>query len=153
MIQFKAPEQVSTVASPKVFLAGSIEEGVAEEWQDKAVRLFSESDVTILNPRRDEWDPTWEQRIDNIEFKHQVEWELNGMDMADMILFYFDPKTKSPITLLELGLHATSGKCLMICPQGFWRKGNVDIICERNAIPQFETIEACVEYIKLQIAK
>ncbi|MEI8223854.1 MAG: nucleoside 2-deoxyribosyltransferase domain-containing protein [bacterium] len=153
MIQFKAPELVPTVSSPKIFLAGSIEEGVAEQWQDHVVQLFGNTDVTLLNPRRDAWDPSWIQSIENIEFKKQVEWELNGMDMADYIIFYFDPNTKSPVTLLELGLHAKEGKCLMICPQGFWRKGNVDIVCERNAIPTFESLETCVDYVKSMLQK
>lgn len=153
MIEFKAPAVIPTATFPKVFLAGSIEEGTAELWQDHVVRLFAETDIAILNPRRDAWDPSWVQIIENLEFKKQVEWELNGLDISDYIIFYFDPKTKSPVTMLELGLHATTGKCLMICPHGFWRKGNIDIVCERNAIPQFETLEACVDYIKTQVKK
>lgn len=153
MIQFKAPEEVTPVTFPKVFLAGSIEEGVAEEWQDRAARLLSDADLVILNPRREEWDPSWVQAIENIEFKRQVEWELNGMDMADHIIFYFDPATRSPITLLELGIHAPSGKCLMVCPGGFWRKGNVDIVCERYALPQFDSLEACIDYLKMTVQK
>ena len=50
-----------------------------------------------------------------------------------------------------VGLHAAGGKCLMVCPDGFWRKGNVDIVCERYAIPQFETLEACAEYLRSQM--
>ena len=152
VIHIKAPEMVPSVSTPKIFLAGSIEEGTAEHWQDHVVNLFSGSAVTILNPRRDAWDPTWVQSIANPEFKKQVEWELNGLDSADYIIFYFDPRTKSPVTMLELGLHAKEGKCFMVCPDGFWRKGNVDIVCERLAIPQFATVESCVEYIKSQIA-
>ena len=153
MAHFKAPQEIPAVSGPKIFLAGSIEEGVAEEWQDRAARLLADSDVVILNPRRDEWDPSWEQRIDNVEFRRQVEWELNGMDMADWIVFYFDPATRSPVTLLELGLHAQSGRCLMVCPDGFWRKGNVDIVCERYAVPQFATLDACIGFLKDEIEK
>ena len=29
--------------------------------------------------------------------------------------------------MLELGLHARSGKVVLFCPEGFWRKGNVDL--------------------------
>lgn len=151
MIQFKAPVAIPTATPPKVFLAGSIEEGIAEYWQDHVVHLLKDTDIAILNPRRDTWDHAWVQSIQNLEFKKQVEWELNGLDMADYIIFYFDPKTKSPVTMLELGLHARKGKCLMVCPDGFWKKGNVDILCERLAIPQFATLETCVEYLQLQI--
>ena len=152
MKHYKSPEFVPAVSSPKVFLAGSIEEGTAEHWQDRVADLLSDVDITILNPRRDAWDPSWIQSIENPEFKKQVEWELNGMDMADYIIFYFDPKTKSPVTMLELGLHAKEGKCLMICPDGFWRKGNVDIICERMAIPTFDSLEHVTNYLKTVVS-
>jgi len=66
------------------------------------------------------------------------------LEMADTILLYFDPKTKSPISLLELGLFAKSGKMMVCCPEGFWRKGNVDIVCERYRIPQFESLEELI---------
>jgi hypothetical protein len=59
----------------------------------------------------------------------------------------FDPNTKSPISLLELGLHASSEKMVVICPEGFWRKGNVDIVCEKHNIKQVKDIDELVEYI------
>ena len=64
------------------------------------------------------------------------------------IVFFMDKDTKSPITLLELGLHAKSGNCCVYCPDGFWKKGNVDIICERYNIPMVENIDGLVKYIK-----
>jgi hypothetical protein len=62
-----------------------------------------------------------------------VNWELDAMDQSDIIVFYFDPDTKSPVTLMELGLHANSGSATLIvcCPEGFWRRGNVEIVCDR----------------------
>jgi hypothetical protein len=101
--------------------------GAAENWQDRVVRLLSDRDVVFLNPRRESWDSTWEQSIDNPKFFEQVDWELDSLDKASHILMYFDPNTKSPISLLELGLFARSYKLLVICPEGFWRKGNVDV--------------------------
>jgi len=67
------------------------------------------------------------------------------MECADKILMYFDPKTKSPISLLELGLFANSNKLIVVCPKGFWRKGNVDIVCRRYEIEQAETIENAIQ--------
>jgi hypothetical protein len=54
---------------------------------------------------------------------------------------YFHPETKAPISLLELGLHAASGKIIVVCPDGFWRKGNVEIVCTRYNIPMFNSLE------------
>jgi len=46
---------------------------------------------------------------ENEHFVEQVTWELNALAYADLILMYFDPRTKSPITLLELGCFSKDG--------------------------------------------
>ena len=35
---------------------------------------------------------------------------------------------RAPITLLELGLFARSGKLIVCCPDGYWRKGNIEVV-------------------------
>ena len=83
----------------------------------------------------------------NPHFKEQVNWELDALEQADWIIFYFDKHTKSPITLLELGLFATSKKLLVCCPEGYWKKGNVDIVCQRNQIPQVKDLDAIITWL------
>ena len=123
-----------------LFLAGSIEMGTAEEWQTRISLYLADKNVLIFNPRRQDWDSSWEQKIENDKFREQVEWELNALEEVDKILIYFDPETKSPISLLELGLHAKSGKVVVCCPEGFWRKGNVDIVCKKYGILQIKRL-------------
>ena len=130
-----------------IFLAGSIEMGVAEKWQDRIINELKDSDLLFLNPRRDDWDNSWIQSIDNEQFRQQVEWELDGLEKADLIIIYFDKDTKSPITLLELGLF--KDKLMVVCcPEGFYRKGNVDIICKRYNITQVDSLEKLIEGLK-----
>lgn len=124
---------------PIVFLAGSIEQGAASMWQDEAVEAFAAMDVTVLNPRREQWDSRWKEDPANEKFLEQVTWELEGLERANLILMYFDPQTKSPISLLELGLHKDK-QILVCCPEGFWRRGNVQIVCERYHIPFFDSL-------------
>ena len=133
---------------PSVFLAGSIEMGKAVDWQTYLSNELSEENVLILSPRRDDWDSSWEQKIENPQFKEQVEWELNALDYADIIVMYFDPLTKSPISLLELGLYADTGKLIVCCPEGFWRKGNVDIVCQKYNIPIVTNLDKLIEIVK-----
>jgi Nucleoside 2-deoxyribosyltransferase like len=129
----------------RIFLAGSIETGKAEQWQERIVNAMSDvSNLVILNPRRDDWDDSWEQRADNPQFFEQVSWELDMLDAADIVVMYLAPGTKSPISLLELGLYARSGKLKVCCPEGFWRRGNVEMVCGRYQIPLFETLEALI---------
>lgn len=132
-----------------IFLAGSIEMGLAKDWQKLTENAFTKVDpsvaITILNPRRDDWDSSWEQSIDNPNFKFQVEWEINGLKLSDKILMYFDPNTMAPITLLELGLFADPQKLLVCCPKGFWKKGNVDVVCNMYGIQQVDSFEEMIE--------
>lgn len=135
-----------------VFTAGSIENGAAEDWQSELIFELSKYPVTVLNPRRKDWDWTWEQSIDNPKFKEQVLWELEGLGRADVIPLHFCKDTRSPISLLELGLMANSGKLIVYCPEGFWRKGNVDIVCSEWSNPVFSDKKAWLSAIKERIS-
>lgn len=131
--------------STRVFIAGSIEMGNAEPWQDKFNMFGPNKDVLILNPRRDDWDNSIEQSVHNPYFHEQLKWEHLGLTLCDEVFFYFDPNTKSPISLLELGLVSEAGKEVTVCcPQGFWRKGNVDFICLKYKHKMVDSID---EYI------
>jgi len=146
MKEIKAPRFVNDKVAT-VFLAGSIEMGAAEQWQSRAVALLASTGWTILNPRRNDWDSSWEQNINNPQFYEQVNWELQGIEGAEKVIVYFDANTKAPITLLELGLVSQMKEpenVLVVCPPDFYRKGNVDIVCDRYRIKQYDTLEkAC----------
>jgi hypothetical protein len=136
-----------------IFLAGSIEMGLAEDWQSMIEKELDGHNVTIYNPRRDSWDSSWVQSIHNEEFREQVEWELDHLDKSDVIVMYFDENTKSPISLLELGLYASSGKMIVYCPEGFWRKGNVDIVAQRYDITQVNSFNELLIALKSVASK
>jgi hypothetical protein len=63
----------------------------------------------------------------------------------------FVPETKSPITLLELGLHARSGKLVVGCPHGFWRRGNIEVVCARFGVPLFAEWDAFVAAVRARL--
>ncbi|HSD87050.1 MAG TPA: nucleoside 2-deoxyribosyltransferase domain-containing protein [Kofleriaceae bacterium] len=130
-----------------VFLAGSIEMGAAPDWQAELVRALEPRDLTILDPRRAEWDASWRQSIDEPQFREQVEWELDGLERADLIAMWFVPETKSPVTLLELGLVARSGKVVIGCPDGFWRRGNIEVVAARYGAPLVGAWDAFVTHV------
>jgi hypothetical protein len=137
-----------------IFLAGSIEMGTAEDWQKKVIRkLEGRLRLTILNPRRADFYAYQKQDILNPYFYGQVTWELNALERADRILMYFAPDTKSPISLLELGLFAherskeNGSKLIVCCPDGFWRKGNVEMVCQRYGIKMVDDVVALSDSI------
>jgi predicted SnoaL-like aldol condensation-catalyzing enzyme len=144
----KAPNPMPLDERRKVFLAGSIEMGKAEDWQARVCKMLADENLVLLSPRRDDFDPDAEQSVENDYFRGQVIWELEALEHADAILMYFDPDTRSPITLLELGLYARSGKLLVVCPEGYWRRGNVDVVCRHYDIESFQRLEEAVDIFR-----
>ena len=134
-----------------VFLAGSIDQGKAIDWQAEITDLLSDYEITVFNPRRDDWDAELDQDINNSNFRYQVEWELDRLDSCDLIVMYFDPGGLAPITLMELGIHATSLKTVVCCPDGYWRKGNVQVVCERYGIPLFDSKDEFIKFITKRV--
>jgi hypothetical protein len=136
-----------------VFLAGSIEMGAAEDWQSRVAEEFKElENLVFYNPRRDNWDSSWKQEEKSPNFNYQVNWEMNHLDKCAIIFMYFDPSTKSPISLLELGAYGASGRMVVCCPEGFWRKGNVEVFCTRHNIPLANDLESGIGILATKIS-
>lgn len=150
MIEIMAPEGTSFESFKRIFLAGSIEMGKAEDWRKELVDYFSSEKIIFFNPYRKSWDSSWKQDpTPGTQFHTQVSWELDHIDKADLVVFYFDPKTQSPITLLELG-HALGKEknVIVCCPDGYFRKGNVVITCARHNVDVLNTKEEFFAKIK-----
>src|SRR5208282_2781561 len=155
----KPPASYDTTGKYTIFLAGTIDMGEALDWQKMVEESLSNfgDEVVILNPRRDDWDSSWEQSLDDPNFVEQVNWELDGQKAADFIVFCFAmneeeaKKAKAPITLLELGMFHNK-QAVICCPQGFYRKGNVDIVAKRFGIPVYEDFDAMVQDVAHAIA-
>lgn len=147
-MEFKAPNPYNKYGDEIVFfLAGTIDMGQSEDWQSEAVNSIEElyPNNIILNPRRTDWDSSWEQKIDNPQFAEQVNWELQGLEDADIIIFNFLKDSKSPISFLELGLCSDYSGIYVCCPEGFYRKGNIDIVCQRYGIPVYENMDELIK--------
>ena len=148
MKEIKAPDSLEGIDLTKtIFLAGSIAMGKAINWQEQVVEALKDTNYIILNPRRDNWDSSWEQDITNPLFREQVEWELDAHSKANVVGMNFDPDTKCPITLLELGIFKTKPGLIVCCPEGFWRKGNVDIVCSKYKIKQVSDLEELIKVL------
>lgn len=126
--------------------------GTAIDWQTDVEQKLADLDVCILNPLRAAFDVSMVQSIDTPAFAEQVRWELDALEEADIILMNFITGSKSPISLLELGLHASSRKLIVCCPAGFWRKGNVDIVCERYGVPIVTTVDEALIQVRSWVA-
>jgi hypothetical protein len=135
-----APERFKSQGEKTVFLSGCIEQGPIT-WQVKLSNALASLPITIINPHRSDWDPTWVEHISNLPFREQVMWEQEMMEAADVIAIYFSPDSKAPITLLEFGLFAKSGKVVVACPNGYWKRGHVQVVCQLHEIELLESLE------------
>lgn len=155
MHMIKAPNDYSLAVRPWIFIAGVIDMGSARNWQMELYDYLHTMPGTILNPRRDDWDSSWRQEKDNPQFRRQVEWELQGQEDADIISIFFDSDSAAPISLLEMGLAIgtqanliNAPEVIVCCASGFYRKGNVDITCERYDIKQVDSLPSLALELK-----
>ena len=129
-----------------IFLAGSIEQDKAVLWQNRVIDCLKDLDVIIFNPRREKWEGEVKQDISNPTFNEQVCWELDYLTSAHLVFFYFQGDTLSPISLLELGIVSQNltnmwQDCLVVCEPNFWRRGNIQVVCDRWGITLLEDLE------------
>lgn len=150
MKEVKPPNEAENSQELRIFLGGTIDMGHSEDWQKTVVGKLTGEEVLFFNPRRDDWDKSWEQKKENPKFKGQVIWELRHLEEADVILFHFEEESVSMITLLELGLYVRDSKkrVLIHCPDGYMRKGNIDIVLEFYGLSQVETLDEAAIIIK-----
>ncbi len=114
------PSLFFPTSGPKIFLAGSINMGEAPDWQADVIKyakdLWTNTDVTIYNPRRTEaFTPEMEEE--------QVAWEACMLQNSDFILMHLAAGGGlSPISLLELGLYMRSEKLYLSMDEDYPRK-------------------------------
>lgn len=139
-----------------IFLSGSIEMDQAEHWQAKYIQAMDAPNIVFLNPRHECWDCSVNESIKDAKFREQVEWELKMISKANVVVMYFDPDTQSAITLLELGLlcgkrharYTTEQDLLIACPTLYWKRGNVEMMCDMYQIPLYNCLDELIENSK-----
>lgn len=130
----------------KIFLAGTIDMGNSVDWQSQLKEYFSGKDgrYILFNPRRGSWNGGADG-----EMEYQVNWELEHLEQSDIIIMNILGSSKSPITLLEMGLHARSGKLYVACEPSFYRYDNVRITCDYYGVPLFDSLEDMLSELPL----
>lgn len=143
-----------------VFLAGTIDDGAAKPWAHQVAAAFAGQPINFFDPRRDDWDVTTEKRAHNPAFRRQVEWELSHLEGCDIPFFNFVGGSLSPVTMAELGYtlasrgHAIVPRTMpvVVCPDDFWRKGNIELLCERHDVAVYDDLAAGLEALHQAIA-
>lgn len=137
------PQEIARDRSfTKIFLAGTIDMGNSRDWQLEIYDRFSRMNgrYILFNPRQEHWDASRPGEMD-----YQVRWELDHLEEADLIIMYILGSSKSPISLLEMGLHARGGKMIVICEEDFYRYDNVHITCDYYDVPFYSDLDSFLE--------
>ncbi len=146
MIVFTAPEVPHGHLTNTLFLAGSIEMGKAIDWQQRVIDELKDVAGVIYNPRRKDWNPSWAPGSPDL--RSQIQWELEQLEQADTIFFYFQGDTLSPVSMAELGMTCTlydifseqGLQVVVTCDMHFWRRTNVEVMCDRYGIRVYDTL-------------
>ena len=125
-----------------VFLAGTIDNGNSLNWQDKVIIELINLGVSceVFNPRREHWNPNPTKE----DMETQIKWEQDHLDSADVIAMVLLDDSKSPISLLEMGLYAKSKKLIVFCTPKFYRFDNIRLTCEKYHIPLVQDLHPLI---------
>lgn len=145
-----APHQYEDDGTYRVFLAGGITN--CPPWQNQLIELLSSHDLTLFNPRRDNFpinDPS--------AARQQIEWEFNYLHEADIVSFWFPCETLCPIVLYELGfwLNSTKEVVIGVHPE-YQRRQDVEIqsaLARGNAMTVVHSLDELAQEVVRSHAK
>ena len=139
-----APHRVAATGKKSVFLSGNANKSAAVDWRIALSESLSPLPITIYNPFRSDWTSDWKENLSDPRFKEQVEWELDMMEKSDVIVICLHHGTDAPISLLELGLCARSGKAIIMAEEGtkgFSKLGNVQAVAKTFGLTLVHSID------------
>ena len=119
-----------------IFLAGTIDMGSSRDWQQEFIQQLIKASqnvkeqtgtIAVFNPRR---PPEYGVSNPNFDLRDQIRWELEHLEKANTIIMYIIGSSKSPVSLIELGLFARSKKLTVICEPDYFRYTNVEETCK-----------------------
>ncbi len=150
-----APSEEAPRGVKSIFLAGSTSkvDGGAD-WRETLSSSLARHPITIYNPHRADWDATWREDVDFAPYREQVLWELGRQAGADLVVVYFHPATQAPVSLLEFGLAAGAGpgRVIAVCPEGYWKRGNVQIVSRKLGVELLDDIGQLEEAITKRLS-
>lgn len=130
---------------PFIFLSGTDDTECSPNWHDWVAQWLQNLPVTVFNPRGNGFNPKSSKYTRNL----LVDWEMDYINVADLIILYFYPGTLSTTSLLMLALYIGSKKSIVVCcPNGYWKKKAVQVLCQRGSIALFETSEEFKQAIR-----
>lgn len=130
-----APARPKQAHRVSIFLAGTTSATGEPDWRATLIAGLASHNVTIFNPKRDDWDSTWTEDFSDPRWAEQIQWELDMQDAADVIVVFFHGVTAAPIALAELGMSTRTGKTVACALDGYSKRGYVEAVCRKYMAP------------------
>lgn len=140
---FTSNSNISQLPQDKecIFLAGSM---VGSMVGSMAARLDVNWRQTVADNFQEKYhllDPTNHNRLEDLEIREHIKWELKGMEKSDYIIMNFLPNSLSPISMVELGMYIATNKLIVVCPKEFYKWRYIDTLCKEHNTPIFNELE------------
>lgn len=135
-------------------LAGASEMDSSSRWQETVASFISKAGHIALCSRLQD-SKLSTSSFENAHFFQVRSWELDALELAEFVVFHLDASSKSPEGILELGYAAAKfpKKVCVICPEGFWCKGLVDILCYREDLMKYKSVEEMLDALNQMIMR
>src|SRR5258708_2912959 len=118
----------------RVFLAGAIDMGAAENWQNHVIESLSDlPDLVLINPRRERFTP------DTLD--EQIDWELDALENANLILMWLPGTSLAPVSLFEAGLYWKAHNFIIGAGRDYYRRRNLEITGNRYEVPVHDDLQ------------
>ncbi len=133
MKEIKCPQVYYEEREKSIFLAGGISN--CPDWQEEMVKLLKISDLTLINPRREDFIMN-DLKIE----EEQITWEFEHLKKSGAVLFWFPKETLCPITLYELGKQSMPDKPIFIGIEPEYKRQRDVEIQTRLARPEIKIV-------------
>ncbi|GAB1856239.1 hypothetical protein MHTCC0001_10740 [Flavobacteriaceae bacterium MHTCC 0001] len=134
----KIPLPVKEEKKDYVFLAGSIDLKLKGDWRSELINIVGDK-VHFIDPTISNHD-----ELDDIQMKKHINWELDALNLADKVFLNLLPDSKSPISLIELGMYVRTSKLIVVCPEAFYQSRYIKTLCEKYNVPLFDSLNSAV---------
>jgi len=124
-----------------LFLAGSIDLELPGNWR-KSVTSALEDYFNFFDPTTLKYNS-----MKDAEWEEHIKWELEAMKSSDLVLINFLENSASPISLVELGLNTMNNKLIVVCPDNFYKRKYIQVLCEYYSTPIFSALNTALAYI------
>ncbi len=135
---------------PKIFLAGSVNNGKAVDWQTRAITYmetqWTENNAVVYNPRRPDGEFLPENEVE------QATWTISMLNAVDYIILHLAGDSGSPISTFELGLFVNDKRLHLSIDDSYVRKEIIEIHYDFFGVGQIhDTLEDSIDAIESKI--